>query len=129
MSNWVRDIVIVYSMHLDSGTPDEFILEFNTWCDSLYTTDAGNKFAVPYEIYALSQLDTSDNVSETAAVIWDVLLDNGLRRLCTADPYDLYPSEDCVYIKCGELNSNCLENYVDYKTDPSILQRCNLEEV
>lgn len=126
--NWVCDIVLGYSLSVSQGTVSEFVDEFNTWCDTLNTTEAGDRYAVPYSVYKVKQLAELQLTDCTPVVLWDILLDSRLRSLCGLDPSELYLQEDMMYQKCGNINPSCLDNYVNYQEDITILERCNLKE-
>ena len=123
LPNWLRDIVILYGSYLDCGLIDDFTTSFNSWIDSI---DSSMPFAVPYEVHQLyTNVDTS-KMTLTAVVLWDVLLDHGLRSLCNNVPSALYPAEDAVYTVVGSLNSNAMDPYTHYSYEKSILSKCNL---
>lgn len=124
LSEWLRDIVIVYGYNVSIGNEDRFIAMFDEWCMNVQS-DQDNTYAVPYFIYLFNRDQDPQQITLTAVVLWDILLDNGLSRLCT-NTIDLYPSEDSVYRLCGQFNPSILDAYVDYKTNPAILTRCNL---
>jgi len=125
---WIRDIVIVYSKALEDGYADECISEFHRWCDSIVNTDAKDKFAVPYKVYKFNKTTDVTQLTLTAAVIWDILLEYGLKSICTQDIGDLYPCEDSVFKLCGDNAPELLDDYANYKTDPSVLKKCNIVE-
>ena len=125
---WIRDIVIAYGVSIETDSCDEFISQFDSWCDSLSTTEAGDKFAVPYSVYSVSQSKVIPQNS-TSAVIWDILLDAGLINACIHTSEGLYLTEDMVYQRCGELNPDSLNNYINYRYDNSIIELCGLKEV
>lgn len=119
---WIRDIVILYSYHLDVNTLDSFKSNFYTWISSIAN---GNNYAVPYEVYTFDKAPDPAKLTLTAAVIWDVLLDYGIKDLCN-NSSDLYPSEDCVVALIETLNSSTMDPYKHYVYDHSILEQCRL---
>lgn len=123
LPGWIRDIVIVYCYHLESDTLDDFKFRFQNWIDHI---GENSNYAVPYEIYQFDKQPDPNLVTLTSAVMWDILLDSGLRSLCADTSSGLYPSEDCVYSLVGSLNSDVMNPYTNYLYDNSILQRCNL---
>ena len=122
--NWVRDIVILYGYHIESGTLRDFEGKFYSWISTI--SSGNNPYAVPYDVFNFDQSPDSNMLTLTAVVIWDILLDYGLRDLCCDPSSELYPSEDCVYSLVGSLNSSAMDPYKHYLYDPSIIERCNL---
>lgn len=124
LPNWVRDIVILYGYHLETDSLSEFLQTFQKWIDDV---DAGtNNYAVPYEIYMMNKKPSKEFMTLTAVVLWDVLLDSGLRDICMNASSGLYPSDDCVYSLVGSLNSEVMNPYTNYMYDESILKLCKL---
>lgn len=121
--DWLRDIVIVYGHSVATDTEDQFISKFEYWCDNIQVSS--NNYAVPYFIYTFNRYHDTSQFTLTAAVLWDILLDNGLSELCTNDD-DLYPFEDSVYKLCGEYSPAVLDRYADYKLDSQLLKECKL---
>lgn len=120
--NWVRDIVILYGYHFENDSIAEFTSNFYDWLSSI---PAGtNNYAVPYDVYCFDKSPDPKLMNLSAAVLWDILLDNGLRDLC-ANSSDMYPSEDCVYSLVGAFNSAVMDPYQNYLYDASILDVCH----
>lgn len=122
LPSWIRDIVIFYGYHVENRSVAKFKSDFNSWIDSIRT---GNNYAVPYEIYQFEKSPNPEIVTLTSVVLWDLLLDGGLRQLC-CDNSDIYPSEECVYSLVGKLDSNVMNPYTNYNYDTDILRKCNL---
>lgn len=122
LPGWIRDIVILYCYHLELGTIENFELSFQKWIDSI---NENNNYAVPYEVYQFDTSPSSEVVTLTSVVMWDILLDGGLRTLCSDDSSGLYLSEDCIYSLVGSLNSDVMNPYKNYQYDGSILKKCN----
>jgi len=122
---WIRDIVIVYGYNVNVDTEDQFIQKFEEWCRSI-ETDTSNVYAVPYFIYSFNRYPDASQLTLTAAVLWDVLLDNGLSQLCSLSDNEMYPTEDCVYRLCGQYNPGVLDAYEDYKMNSELLKKCKL---
>lgn len=121
---WIRDIVILYGYHLECGTLAEYEKQFEEWISSI--TVGNNNYAVPYEVYQFDTEPTAEFATLSSVVIWDILLDYGLRDLCIDSSSELYPSEDCVYNLVGSLDSSVMDPYSNYMYDHSILDKCNL---
>lgn len=127
LPSWIQAIVIVYGKHLMLGDIDEFIADFNSWCSSiLYSKDA-LKYAVPYEVYKFDVNPQPSDLSLSAVVLWDVLLDMGLDKLVKDDETGLYLSSDSVYQICLTMNPEILDSYSNYKFNPSVSHDCNLD--
>lgn len=118
LPEWVRDIVIMYGYNHESNSIESFKSRFNSWLESI---NSDMNYAIPPDVYH----PDSSMMTLTAVVIWDILLDHGLRNLCRDDS-DLYPSEDCVYDMVGAVDGNIMDPYTNYAYDPSILTKCNL---
>lgn len=115
---WIRDIVILYGHALHLGQSGQFIREFNVWLDSLKTSDAKDKYAVPYEVYKFDRYLDPSCTNLESVILWDILVQQ-LEPICRKkDPY--YLSSDSVYDLTGELNPSVLNDYVDYQDYPEI---------
>lgn len=123
LPDWIRDIVILYGYHFESGSLVNFKFRFDSWIASISTNV---NYAVPYEVFQLDKSLDASKMTLTSVVIWDILLDYGLRELCHDSSSGLYLSEDCVYSLVGSLNSDIMDPYRHYTYDKSILERCNL---
>lgn len=116
---WVRDFVIVYSKSVHDGCSEDFMNDFRRWINLIKTTDARNKYAVPYPVYQFGKSIDANYLTLEAVVMWDMLLDKGLLDLCSNDEF--YLDEYCVYNLVAEHSPDKLDSYVDYKHDASIL--------
>ena len=124
---WLMLFVVAYGKHVVDGTDTEFCIKFDTWISSIQNSDAGNKYAVPYEIYQLDRSLSGLDLTLTAVVLWDILMDSGLSQLCDIGEYGV--RDDAVYELCSSMNPSELDNYGDYKSNPSVLNVCKLSEV
>ena len=61
-----------------------------------------------------------------AAVIWDILYDNGLKLICDRSPYKLYPANDTIYMWIADVDPDMLDDYVNYKYDNTVLTKLGL---
>ena len=120
---WIRNFVIVYGKCIRDGTSLAFEDSFQRWIESIITTDAKNKYAVPYEIYDLDRTIPPQDLSLEAVVIWDMLLDYGLSDICTSQKDDLYLDEYSMYDLCSELSPEILDDYTDYKAHPELVEK------
>ena len=119
---WIRDIILLYSYHFEDGTLNEFRSSFHTWIASI---SEDNNYAVPFEVYSFNKKPDPKKMTLSAAVIWDVLMDYGLKDICK-NSSELYPSEDCVESLISSLNSDVLDPYKHYMYDHSVLDTCHL---
>lgn len=126
---WIYNIVIAYSKHIQSGTQDEFIHNFNKWCDDLLSPESHCKFAVPYEVFQIDKDDDKNSLSLTAVVLWDMLVDSGLHELCISDENELYLTDTAIYDMCVTYNPTLLDNYVNYQLDSNVLELCGLSKL
>lgn len=120
---WIQDIVIFYGLSVENHSSDKFSEDLMKWVREVAP---GTNFSVPYNIYQFDKKPDSKVVTLTAVVIWDILLDYGLRDLCSVEDTELYPTEGCVFDLVGSLNSEIMNPYTNYNYDSSILKRCNL---
>lgn len=121
--NWLRDIVILFGYHHEEGDLDSFISGFYNWISELKSAKSHN-FAVPFEVYQFNKSPDKNKMTLSGVVLWDVLCDTGLNSICTDLSSDLYPSDDSVYNLVGDYNPDILEKYINYKIDPSIIDKC-----
>ena len=126
---WISAIVILYSKAIQANEVAIFEDKFQKWIQNIITTEAKDKYAVPYEVYQFCKNPDPLDVTLDAVILWDILLDNGLRDICTADKNDLYLDEYSVYNLCNILNSNVLDDYCDYSTHPGIFIKLKWEGV
>lgn len=118
---WLRDIVILYGYYIHQDRRQEFLGEFNRWLNDLENTNKNDNFAVPYMVYEFNRDAEPRKLTLDAVIIWDMLLDSGLRSLCNQGVRDLYPEENCVYNVCDKLNPDVLDAYRDYNLHPGVL--------
>lgn len=121
---WICDIVIVFAKHLEDGTLDTFIDGFNSWLDNLLVPNNTCGFAVPFEVFQCDVDVSGSKLTLTAVVLWDVLIDAGLKALIELPGLPL--SDSLMYELVASTTPDILDDYVNYKFDPSILKRCHL---
>ncbi len=119
---WIRDIVILYAYHFENNSLNLFVDNFYQWIASIST--GTNNYVVPFEIYDFNRSPKPEMVTLSAVVLWDVLLDCGLRSLCDDSSSEFFPTEDCVYSLVGMINSKIMDPYQNYLYDNSILTKC-----
>lgn len=123
LSSWVYDIILLYGYHMKHKTLPEFIEDFNNWCDNLYHSDAGERYAVPYEVFLVDQ-NPSEYLTMEAVVLSDILFEHGMSYLNSDDP--LYLSDSYLYELVSKYNSPLLDRYNDYEYDPKLLELCGI---
>lgn len=128
-SEWIQAIVILYGKSIQRNEVAVFENEFQNWLHTLITTDAKDKYAVPFEVYRFCKSPDPSDITLDAVVLWDILLDNGLRELCTDDKDDLYLNEYGVYDMCNELNPAVLDRYCNYEKHPEIFRELQWEVI
>jgi len=126
MRSWVVSIILCYAKHIMNGTESDFFDMFDDWFKLIESSEAGNKYAVPYEVYVIDKSISPSDVTLTAVVLYDVLLDCGLDKLCLNDPFDIYFNDSYMYDICAELNPTELDGYVNYKEDDKVLDVCKI---
>lgn len=123
MPTWIYDIIILYGYHLRNRTLPKFIESFNQWCDNLYTSSAGEQYAVPYEVFLVDR-NPVEYLSMEAVVLSDILFEHGLSYLNHSDP--LYLSDSYLYELVSKYNSPLLDRYNDYEYDKNLLELCGI---
>lgn len=120
----IKKIVTFYGNAIRDHHDQESYQWFCDWCNGLLNENTYTNYILPYDVY---KLDISKEVSLISVVLWDLLMDMGLRSVCHK-PYD-----DGYYVPPGTMRMACLGNgtddmnhYIDYKTESSILQKCGL---
>lgn len=124
-SDWIEAIVILYGQAIHDNCVGEFEANFQNWISSIINTDAKDKYAIPYNVYAFCKDPDPSVITLDAVVLWDILLDNGLRDLCTPAKDDLYLNEYAVYDICDTYNPSMLDNYCDYSTHRELISSLN----
>lgn len=124
---WIQTIVILYGQAIHNNSVSMFENEFQDWLNTIISTDAKDKYAVPYAVYQFCKTPETDIITLDAIILWDILLDNGLRELCTNDKSDLYLNEYGVYDLCSEINPIVLDDYCNYETHPDIFKKLHWE--
>ena len=119
---WIRDFVMLYGYAVHDGSRSEFKSRFYSWLDDIRNSESQSRYAVPYDVYQFNRSPDADKVSLEAAVIWDIMLDNGLSDICSNDPDSLMLEDDAVYTLCCELDLNKMDNYSNYREDPKVLK-------
>lgn len=125
LPDWIYSIVLTYSKYVESGNQLEFLQLFDSWCEQIQYSDSA-KFAIPYEVYLVDKSHRAEDLTLTAVVMWDILIDYGMKALCISDPYNLYVSENSLYERCVELNPCILDRYSNYKDNPDVLHVCKI---
>lgn len=123
----IYSFVILYGWHIENHTEDSFFRYFEDWLESLSTSHDSNKWIAPYEVYQIERNSDSKYANLTAAVLWDMLLDNtSLNRLQDKSSHGYYLHSNGVWDMLYKSNPSVLDNYVDYKQDSSISESLKL---
>ena len=120
---WIRHIILSYSRSLYMGTTEQYLREFYVWCDTVVHNEP---YAVPKFIHDMDIEVPLSELTLTAVVLYDVLMDFGLLALTDLTPaclalsaYDLY---DLVSANAPEL----LDAYTHYTQSANILVQCGI---
>ena len=126
--NIIYLLVVTYGKALKTDDVDSYMERFDKWVDSLDKDPQSNRWIAPYEIYSLEKggLSPSD-VNLESVVLWDILIDSGLRELCDKScKLPWYLKENWVWDITESKNSSELDRYVNYQDDPGILEKLNI---
>lgn len=127
LKNILYSIVIAFGYSWESHTYHKFAEEFNSWIAQLNTNPENNRWLVPYTVYQIDKNMDKIYSNLTSVVLWDMLLDSGLGKLCdTSDKHGVYPSRTGIWDIMNRVDSSVLDDYVYYKDDYSILNKLGL---
>lgn len=126
---WIQGVVILYGKAIHDNEVGSFEDKFQDWLNAIITTDAKDKYAVPYEVYQFNKTHDPALITLDAVILWDILLDCGLRDLCTKDKDDLYMNEYDVYDLADKLSPQVLDNYCNYEKHPELFKTLNWEVI
>ena len=127
ISEWIQDIVIAYGKSVYSGKEVEFVSEFQHWCNSLSTSDGKDrKYPLPYCVFSVVKDCKSSDMTLTALVLWDMLLDVGLNELGPPNFSAIHISSEDLVVKCRSINKYLLALYEDYKVSDEVYTCSNL---
>lgn len=124
---WTYDIIIVYSKCVANGTSDEFVAKFNRWLEDTYANKRESSYGVPYEVYKFDTSPKPEDLTLTACVIFDILIDIGLDTLCTGD--ELYLDSNQIYSMCETLNPEVLDHYENYSFNSDVISKSNIHSM
>ena len=119
---WVQGFVVMYGKAIHDNRVANFEYEIQSWVNNIMTSEARDKYAVPFPVYQFCKRREPSDLTLDAVVLWDILLDCGLDELCTADKQDLYLGQNDIYNLCDSLNPSVLDNYCDYSSHPEIFK-------
>ena len=119
--SWIGGIVLAFNESFAAGTYYEFTTSFNQWLTDVKIS--GSKYSLPYDIFIRTKNRDKSLCTLHAAVMWDILLDNGFNKISDKQPYQLYLSEDTIYQWISEVDPDILDDYENYRENPSILDR------
>lgn len=119
--SWIGGIVLAFNESFAAGTYYEFTTSFNQWLTDVKIS--GSKYSLPYDIFIRIKNRDKSLCTLHAAVMWDILLDSGFNKISDKQPYQLYLSEDTIYQWISEVDPDTLDDYENYRENPSILDR------
>lgn len=123
--DWVMHFVLVFGKYLVSHKMSEFIESFNKWCNDV--TSGNSPYVFPYEIFKLEFNISQDDISLCSAVLWDILINCGLKGLCTDAKLKCAKlSEYAITDIIDNLDDSILDDYIPNSFDSKLLQSCNI---
>lgn len=127
MHEWIEDIVIEYGINIRDGTESEFVEEFVSWCKSLSKTKS--KYIVPQSVFQHSKELNENSASLSSLVIWEILMNSGLNKLCEFEDKRFNFRRGSLYNRFTDINytDKSIDAYVSYTLDPSILEIAGIE--
>lgn len=126
LKNIIYAFVIAYGKHFEEGTVDTFFRYFEDWLASLKVSHDSNKWIAPYEVYTIERSLDADTANITSVVLWDILTDSVLKSLVVPQKGTYYLHDSDVWDKVFEADPSCLDSYVNYKHDSSLLESLKL---
>lgn len=122
----IYSFIVLYGKHFEDGTVELFLRYFEDWISSLSTSHESNKWIAPYDVYQIERAVDTNHANLTAVVLYDVLMDTVLKPLLDKKSDGYYLCDSGIYDMVYSSNSSCLDNYTNYKYDPSILESLKL---
>lgn len=119
---WIYNIVISYGASLHSGTSDKFLSDFYVWIQNLTSDPEAVQYGVPYSVHRISKHPVKSDASLESTILWDMLLDRGLDKLCSID-LSVRLNPKYIYDWCGDVQPESLDAYVYYRDYPEILDK------
>lgn len=125
-------IILVFGKYHEQGKVDVFLGHFDEWIRNLSVSSKSNTWIAPFEIYEVERMFVEGKLDKkyatlSSVVIWDILIDNGLRELCeTSEHTNVYPQEYEIWDRVEKINVDALDAYVKYSSDPTIIESLNL---
>ena len=118
-------IIVVYGYHLQEGDSDTFVSIFYDWIDRLgKDAKTTNKYASPYEVYAVEQGHFKDYFNIPAMLLYSILWDLGLKELYNPESHHVayYPTKFGIDRLLSQMEgSEAADTCKDYHTDPDVL--------
>lgn len=121
----IYSFVISMGYHIENNTFDEFESNFDDWVASLSTSNESNKWIAPFEVYNIERGNCSEYITLTAVILWDILLDCGIRELCKSKS-STYLNEKSIWDIISDINIDVLDNYFNYKENIKLLEDYNI---
>ena len=118
-------IVVVYGYRIQEDDTDSFVSIFYDWISKLgKDADITNKYASPYEVYAVEQGLFTDYFNIQSIILYSILWDAGLKDLYNDDPdyTAYYPTKFGIDSILNQMDgSEAVDTCKDYHTDPDVL--------
>lgn len=123
---WIEDIILLYAYRLSEGTEDKLADEVRSWCGRTISEGQLSKYALPACVYWMDKSSEPEKFTLTAAVLYDLMLDLGLRELVNAPGQGCAIDENAVFDRIADVNPSALDKYRHYSVDPNILVECGI---
>ena len=124
--------VLFFGYNFENGKQAEMYQNFDEWLRMLSIAPDSNKWIAPYDVFCIDKAYRANKrldrkyANLTAVVLYDVLFENGLNELCGTELNEACLSDSEIWKRVEKANIDVLDPYVNYKSDPKILQVLNL---
>ena len=125
LSSWVYAHILAFGYYLESGQLIDYIQICSEWLSQVKS--GMNTYPLPKQTMEFVNTTAESAYTLTATVLMDVLADKYLSNLLIKDKYNAYLDRYYIYDMCNEYHQQILDEYVDYKTDMSILTKLHLD--
>lgn len=118
---WIASIVATYGNSIQDGKTSEYVYMFRDWCKHAYE----HTYPLPKEVqYFLD--DTTQAVSLSSVVMWDILYKNNFYRLGNLELDAVSLSDSYMFNLCEIRSPDILDKYGRYEDNNNILVRAGL---
>lgn len=109
---WICDIVCCYAYYASINQSDKFVSRFNSWIYKLSTEHSS--YAIPYEVFEyIHSSDCTSKYPVSALLIWDILLDEGMREATSTLCPELRIDRDIMISVLGRCYQNVPPKYTE----------------